>query len=495
MKARARLSGSVRLGLCALSLLALAALTRPVRAQRVSLRFAQGTHLFRRILHDLNLRPLRKWEQLQEEPAEKLLIVLGETKSLNRQNLSDFVQDGGAVLVATDRDCDLQPFGVEVVGDLVVTSDSTYAYKSSDCIFVRPRDKDSSLFENLTVQKKTSRVATNRPGYLKPRKDCELQLLATFPYGCYAEDTDVPRFLSGDNLTQYLRKRYRNKILPFAVGGDWGQGRILILSDHSVFINAMMWQPDIENFDFAYNCVNWLTQGGKRKQVLFLEEGEIQQTFEIPLKEPPLPSLKAIVEAVDKGLGELERDDAFNRAIQNAVTSLTSPTDKWLRAVIWISTAFLGMFALARLSQARHRPEKTVPAPAGMPFSNLFAQRHQSMKQEGNYWESARALARQGLESALGVPAQSNRQPSDGGASPPSVKVQGGWWRTWRVRRRFHRLWGLAYGTEPVRISLRQLSRLGREIENMKAVLARSNFPPAPHPIQHPVRETKADSS
>jgi hypothetical protein len=153
------------------------------------------------------------------------------------------------------------------------------------------------------------------------------------------------------------------------------------------------------------------------------------------------------------------------------------------------------MFALARLSQARHRPEKTAPlavaAPARMPSPNLFDQRHQSMEQERNFWEAARALARQGLESVLAVPAPSNRQPS----VPPSLKVQGGWWRNWRVRRRFHRLWQLAYGTKPVRISSRQLSRLDQEIENMKAVLARSNFAPAPPPIQHPVRETKADSS
>jgi len=494
MKPRARLSGSVRLGLCALSVLALAALTPPVQAKPVSLRFAQGTHLFRRILHDLNLVPLRDFKQLKNEPADKLLIVLGETRDLERRlklKLGEFVEQGGAVLVATDRDCNLQrPFGVEVVGDPVKISQGTvYAYKGSeDCIFVKPANKDSSLFENLSVDKNVSLVATNRPGHLVRSEDSDLKLFAAFPSDCYAEDKHGRRW------------RYRNRSFPFAVGGDWEKGRILILSDHSVFINAMMWQPDIENFDFAYNCVNWLTQGEKKRtQVLFLEEGEIQQTFEIPLKEPPLPPLKAIVDAVDKGLGELERDDAFNRAIQNAVTSLTSPTDKWLRAVVLISSAFLGMFALARLSQARHRPEKTAPlavaAPARMPSPNLFDQRHQSMEQERNFWEAARALARQGLESVLAVPAPSNRQPSELGPMPPSLKVQGGWWCNWRVRRRFHRLWQLAYGTEPVRISARQLSRLGPEIENMKAVLARSNFPPDPPPIQRPVRETKADSS
>src|SRR5260370_3256904 len=152
----------------------------------------------------------------------------------------------------------------------------------------------------------------------------------------------------------------------------------------------------------------------------------MRKDIDTRLKKPPLPPLKAIVEAVDKGLGELERDDAFNRAIQNAVTSLTSPTDKWLRAVVLISSAFLGMFALARLSQARHRPEKTAPlalaAPPRMPSPNLFDQRHQSLEQERNFWEAARALARQGLESVLAVPAPSNRRPSQPGPMPPCLK-------------------------------------------------------------------------
>jgi hypothetical protein len=463
---------SRRLGRGALSVLVLAALTCPAPAQQVSLRFAQGTHLFRRILHDLNLVPLRDFKQLDKEPADKLLIVLGETESLNsRLELSEFVEQGGAVLLATDRACrkSLRPFGVEVVGNPVkVSQKSAYAYKQSeDCIYVQRGDEDSSLFENLTVEKRVSKVATNRPGYLVRSENSDLRLFATFPPGCYA-----------------MGERYRGRILPFAVGGPWGQGRILILSDHSVFINAMMWQQDIENFDFAYNCVNWLTQGGKRKEVLFLEEGEIQQTFEIPLKEPPLPPLKAIVEAVDKGLGELERDNVFNRAIQNAVKDFTSPADKWLRAVVLIATAFLGMFALARLSQARHRPEKVVPlaiaAPARTRPPNLLDQRHQSMEREGNFWEAARALARQGLESAFGVPLHSNHQPPEPAADLPSLKVQGSWWRNWRVRRRLHRLWQLAYGTEPVRISSRQLKRLDAEIENMKAVLAQSSLTPGP---------------
>jgi hypothetical protein len=56
--------------------------------------------------------------------------------------------------------------------------------------------------------------------------------------------------------------------LWFAAGGDWGEkgGRILILADHSVFINDMMTPDDNDNLEFASNCLEWLTDGGKRSR-------------------------------------------------------------------------------------------------------------------------------------------------------------------------------------------------------------------------------------
>jgi hypothetical protein len=427
----------------------------------------------------LELRPLEKFEQLTNDPSKKLLIVLGETPYLDPDQLAAFVQQGGAILLATDRDCHtvLQPFGVDVVGRrLMVSADTRFAYKRSDeCIFVQPRGTDSPLFENLVIEDGLSRVATNRPGYLRRARGRGLETLATFPPACR------PRYPPTLRRGPYFEppSAAPRAPLPFAVGGDWERGRILVLSDHSVFINAMMWQGDNDNFTFALNCVNWLTDRGQRTQVLFLEEGHIQTVFEIPLKEPPLPPLpplKAIVETVDKGLGELERDNAFNRAIDNAVKEASPPQDQWERAVIVMSTLALAAFGLARLSQARHRHEKAqvIPASSAGPpprTPSLFEQRHQSMVQEGNYWEAARARTRQGFESVFGAQFQADRQMS-ASAALALLGMHGSGWRKWRFRRRFNRLWRLAYGMEPVRISSRQLRRLGPEIERLRAALA-----------------------
>jgi hypothetical protein len=476
-----------------LSIFLLSDVPGSAQAPQVSRSFAQGTHLFRRLLYDLHLQPLRSIPELFEEPADKLLIILGETDYLlPRINLKDFVERGGAVLLATDRDCRnlLRPFGVRVRGDLVVCAEAKYTYKDTrDCIFVQESPgKDVPLFENLSLDDdRLSRVATNRPGYLLPDPNCKLPVLARFPRGCWPMGHDIVQGGSWARRNERIqRELFQNRIFSFAVGGAWDRGRILVLSDHSVFINAMMWQPDIDNFDFAYNCVNWLTAKGRRTHVLFLEEGRIQETFQIPLKEPPappLPPLKAVVETIDKGLGEIEKDNTFNRVIHKAVTDVTAPGDKWVQAVVLMSTLALGVFGLSRLTQARHRREKvSLPAdsdPGQRPAAtSLLEQRHQAMLRDRNLWESAQALARQGLESVLGPQVRAHL-PQPAGGTPPLLPswTNGSWWRTWRLRRRFHRLWRLAYGTEPVRISSRQLRRLGREIEQLNALLPRVGPP------------------
>jgi hypothetical protein len=419
--------------------------------------------------------------ELREEPEKKILIVLGETEKLGRGfDLEEFVRRGGAVLLATDRDCtfSLRPFGIRVVGSRVRVTVSKFAYKQSpDCIFIQPYPQvggqEVPLFSNLSFDGNLSRVATNRPGYLARDGRLPLPVLATFPPGCTTSDGHIVPF----HPSMRGRPPVPNApdaILPFAVGGTWGQGRILVLSDHSVFINEMMWQPDIENINFAYNCVDWLTNGGQRTEVLFLEEGQVQKSFDVPVKvppPPPLPPLKPLVEAADKGLGELERDNAFNRALHNAMRELTWLPDRWNRGVIITSTVMLALLGLTRLSQARHRKEKGPPlaasgvAPATGALS-LFEQRQQALVQEGNYWETARALARQGIESALGSPGATTESPS-------ALALRGNWWRKWRYRRRLKRLWRLAYGTEPVRVSSQRLRQLGREIEDLKTALHR----------------------
>ena len=96
---------------------------------------------------------------------------------------------------------------------------------------------------------------------------------------------------------------------------------MLVLADHSIFINRMMLPREINNLEFAANCLHWLRGGastpleiagaatkgpdvlqqliGQRNHVLFWEDSKVHRDFNVPLKKvslpPTLPPEPAIV--------------------------------------------------------------------------------------------------------------------------------------------------------------------------------------------------------
>jgi hypothetical protein len=436
--------------LLALACLLTAAPAAPAQQERLPIE--EGTHLFRRVLHDLGLEPLENLEQLTDAPENKLLIILGETDVLDRlpEPLEEFVNRGGALLLATDRETvtpALRPFGVSVAGSLVsINPLSKFAYLGAkDCIIIQGQDAGVPFFEGGL-----NRVATNRPGYLRKRTR-ELQTLAKFP-----DEAFVP-----GNLARVP--------LLFAIGGDWNQGRVLFLSDHSVFINAMLWQPDNQNLDFTYNCVAWLSQG-KRTQVLFVEEGNIQKQFDIPLQEappPPLPAPETIVQAVNEAMYGMEQENRFNQFIYTAFSRINP--DQVLKGLIIVATLGLAVYGLARLGQLKHHWEPGTPLfEAGLiqlvPSVHVLAQRHRAMMREGNFWEAGQALTRQAFASVLGPEAFADER--------PPLQTSGSWRQRLRLRRRVKRLWRLATGSKPRPISTAQLAYLREEVAALNAALA-----------------------
>src|SRR5262249_30043110 len=119
------------------------------------------------------------------------------------------------------------------------------------------------------------RVATNDPSALiQGGLPDGIERLATLPMLCQT---------TGD----FWNMRVRRPL--FMVGGELGEGRVLVLADHSIFINEMMLPNDNENVEFTIACVRWLrgdttSKRGRRTKVLFVEEGQVQTKLEIPLK-------------------------------------------------------------------------------------------------------------------------------------------------------------------------------------------------------------------
>lgn len=425
--------------------------------------FGEGTHAFRAILNKLKLEPIASETQFRNEvrdgnAGQIILIVLGDTRAIQRvpDGLGSFLEGGGAVLIASDREGQDwgRTFGrqTRLDSNFIETEQPRNGYRESrECPFVKPlANKDVPIFSGL------SKVATNRPSFLHVDSACPLDNLAVFPRDCTMKG--IPAFM------------FNGVSLSFAIGGPVERnGRALVFADHSLFINDMLLQTDNDNFDLACSAVRWLSDDGKRTRVLFIEDGEVVTNFNVILKElpvpplPPLPPEAEMVRLANKLLVDLESEDYFNRTLLEAISpagrtpesgpDLQAGRGRVLQLLVLLTTVGLLMFGWHRLVRARHRIDARVPAagPELWPASvtAVVDQRQQALLQVGNLWEPARALARQFFEKSAAL-----RPEQWLGASPqpPQLTVTDAELRR-GLDRQVRDLWRLAVSHAPSRLS------------------------------------------
>jgi hypothetical protein len=451
-----------KLAACSTVLLALL-LPVPVCAQKAPSReFLEGTHVFRRILHDSGLTPIKDspagqgWEELLKEPRSSVLIVLGRTDPLARLprgGLRAFVRAGGALLIASDLPADGNKVGPELrqLAGVTINSETVACgalfglsrnYRGEeDCPFVLPAPgAEPALFNLSNPLPELLQVATNVPSYLVQRGDLPrgVHKLAYLPPNCRIDGPGGGLPIPGMPL--------------FAVGGSFGDGRFLVLADHSLFINEMMLPRETANVEFAFNCVAYLRgENRQRTRVLLLEDGRVRSDLEVPLRPPtprPEDALKALIahrnELLVEGenaLGRLEEQNFFNEQLSRGLDEVPAHVRTWV--VLGVLTGLLLIYGLYHVAvRARYQYPTGVPGVASavsvrLPGSPLLEQRHREMLQSGNLAEPARQLARDWF-AQVGAP---------GNGKPPRVRVRGTWWLRWKRSRQVDRLWRLARGT------------------------------------------------
>jgi hypothetical protein len=487
-------------GRCCPGLVILAALLSapPALAQAPSdaaQRFAFETHVFRRMLFDQRLAPLASFQQLREQVSQNLIIVLGKTDCLNSRNLpgglAEFVAHGGSALVATDQapGFDAQEMlrvsaGVQVMGEHLLgpeTDAAIYRGKAFCPVLIPVRDAEPDLFHGPRLDPTAQlRVATNVPSWLRIVEQglpADVHPLAILPPGC---SPDLPPADTTGERNQVPWQRIRPvfaRVFParrdreplFAVGGTVSDGRILVLADHSIFINQMMLPADTGNVEFTYNALEWLRSDKQRTRVLLVQDGVIRTDLDVPLKDVPLPQ-EAVAVTVDHVLTHLEHENTLNRTVWEWLLGRSGGnTDRIARwALEALTTAVLVYAAYRVMVRSRHRLDTTVPllahAAAGhAPAVPLLQQRYEAARRAGNLWETAHHLARQWFTSVA---------PTATGPHSPRIAVRGGWWRRFRVRHRFARLWRLAHTTDPVPVGPRRLRRVIADLHGLKAALA-----------------------
>jgi hypothetical protein len=396
----------------------------PAAAQQPRRVFGEQTHAFRAILNEVGLKPTRDRAALADRPGQTILVVLGRTNDLDQlltRELTRFVQAGGAALVATDRATNIPwPLNYGVAGQYVSAEpDQSYRGELRECPLLVEEPSAGGRHALFAGLPEPPTVVTNRPSFLA--RWGPLPTVARLP-------------------TQGFRTIGKMRIFPeqlhFAAAGDWGDGRLLVMADHSVFINDMMLQADNDNIAFAFNVARWLSDNGKRTEVLFYEDGAVQTDFNVSLDfTPPIPPVEALVPLFNQVLVEMERENIFNKTLLQLV-----PHRALMRTLLLLLTVGLLVVGVYRFLNAKFRTDlRPAAAPAAAaPAVPQLERRHQALLARGNVAEAARELAYQSLAELGPAP--------EPGAPPPRVEVAGSWWERVVWVRRVRRLWALAAG-------------------------------------------------
>jgi hypothetical protein len=491
------------LGALAAALTVTSGLLAPAQAQesqkdRVR-RLLEGTEVFRRILYDKNCVSLKDFQDLVNEPEHCILIVLGDANAIrkipDRTMLDWFLGEaGGAALIASDRPMsgdtrqNLEAVaGVRISGKILEEFNEADCYRRRFCPCLKPA---KGTIPPLFGEKSEYRVAANLSSFLVPPLGKRVFALpekvgpiAYLPNhaGIYQGEEFVP-------IDQPTGLRRFTGLLPmatplFAVGGDVGAGRILVLADHSIFINEMMLPTDNQNVEFTEACVEWLQgEGRQRNRVLFVEDGTPQTKFDIPLKSANIPlddAAKAIFDRrndllaeAEKGLAQLENDNAFNRGFVELLYGSGLPPMRLVGYLLSFGALALLLWCIGRGIRRRFHHDTSVPALAQtlgkrLPAEPVMEQRHAVLLRQGNLWEPAALLARRWFV-RLGV------ERTDG--PEPVFAAKGGWWQRRKVVGRLRQLWRLACGAQPQRVTAPELWRLERELEELRGEWERGGW-------------------
>jgi hypothetical protein len=221
--------------------------------------------------------------------------VLGDTVPLHplAPRLESFVTRGGALLIANDRaDSTIaKSFGVRFEqGPLIVYP--KFAYEGlTDCPIIADFNSVHRLFRGV------SRLVANRSGTLS-LADSQCAVLAS------------------------ARIREDAPLLPIVAARQSSESRLLLLSDHSLFVNEMMSHQD--NAQFVLNCIDWLRQPTRRSKLIFVVDGQPQPPFGLGSRLPP-EALKQLLDAALKNLPSVAppvSDESVRVFVNQLLTSL-----------------------------------------------------------------------------------------------------------------------------------------------------------------------------
>jgi hypothetical protein len=382
------------------------------------------------------------------------------------------LNNGGAVLLATDQGLvplwDFNSFansrGLAFDGQPVIAFDDAPRYRGLEsCPFLiplTPEDVPGADLDGAEIWKVfrgLDRVAANRGTFLRvPRFNNEFR----YPLARYHKDCVI-----GQNFN-----RRAGDAAWFAVGGEAvfpkvNPYRLLVLGDHSVFINQMFVDADLDNRDLDYRVVEYLKdpKGVNRKYCIFIENGrtltrfdEAAYALQPPTVIPPFSVDKSkLIDIGNKLIDNMQSNDVLNRMIFRGDADQQDRQLRRLVAVLLVmASAYMTYQLLHRMMKVRHPLDAPLPPVTGRPTTpdpanpaGIFDRRQRELLRRDNVYEPVRDILRD-MFAAAGAP-------PDVGPKLPKVVVVDTVRKPETLQKALADLWKIAHGP-PKRLTVKR---------------------------------------
>ena len=280
-----------------------------------------------------------------ESADETVAVILGDLRTVTRiqGQLRNFVDNGGALLIASDlrkMDVPRTPIcgaWVQATPRLAGEDIGKYGFQNNlrDCPIATEFDRRlyPELFEGVKS------IVTNRPG--------EVEIVGDVREIAWLPTVDHPPIMV----------TYETK------------GRMLLVSDHSIFINEMLVHGD--NARFANNAIRWLSEDGKRRRLILINDGQVLPDWSFGETPPAIP-LKTLLKTISQGgfgnfplnrisptinesVGRYQRENRFNQYDVPTLLNYLFWGPRLVRTALFLITGIL-ILAIVRWLLSRSRP-------------------------------------------------------------------------------------------------------------------------------------------
>lgn len=303
--------------------------------------------LFQGLLEQSGLNPVSSIPDVFVTPDKAVVVLTGQISSSFPPRLIErFCARGGHLLVACDTGFSAGRIAEFQEGPVVVRGSQNRYLNFEDCIVVTDFPAEHPITNG--VQK----LIFNRTGWLKkPRWFLPAwQQLANLPVNVSPRSSRSQPVMLQVETTDSMK------------------GRLLVLADHSVFTNGMLWHGD--NALFAIQVAEWLAESD-RDQLLFISDGQALSGFlNSPAFQPPpmdIPTPKADLATMLKYITALANNVVKTSQEKNLTNELLarqprgiSPS-KYRQILLMILATIIILFAVWRFTTTSYNYYQSVP--------------------------------------------------------------------------------------------------------------------------------------